>query len=87
VSDDDDFIGFDPAKPGSDRTVVTVGEDFPREQARVRLCLERGIKLGSAGVFYVHVCRQALERADKAMASGDVIEIVRAYKEMQEIAE
>lgn len=65
----------------------SVGEDFPKEQARVRALAQIGRDLGPAGAFYVMVCEQALARAEKAAMSGDVLEILAAYQEMKEIKE
>lgn len=65
----------------------SVGEDFPREQARVRQCLVNGLSIGPAGVFYVHVCKSALARADAAALSGDLVEILVSYQELRDIKE
>jgi len=66
---------------------MSVGEDFPNEQARVRECLENGLSIGPAGAFYVMVCRNALKQAEEAQASGDPVAILRAYKELASIKE
>ena len=60
-----------------------VSDDFPREQARIRECLEHGREIGPAGRFYCAVAEDLLRRAEKAFASGDIIEIVRMYQEMR----
>lgn len=65
----------------------TVGDDFPNQQARIREWLQRGIALGPAGRFYVSVCREILKRADEAAISGDIVLILRSYKEMKEFQE
>jgi hypothetical protein len=65
----------------------SVGEDFPIQQARVRRCLENGLEIGPAGMFYVAVCRKALADADRAAISGDLVEILRAYQELKDISE
>jgi hypothetical protein len=66
---------------------LSVGEDFPNEQARVRECLRRGIEIGPVGAFYVMVCREALLRADRAAISGDPVEILAAYQQLKDVAE
>lgn len=66
---------------------MTVGEDFPHQQERVRQCLENGLKIGQPGHFYVAVCREILKRADEAAASGNVVLMLRSYHEMKEFQE
>ena len=66
---------------------MTVGEDFPKQQARLRVCLKQGLKIGPNGRFYVAVCREILQRADEAAISGDVVAVLRSYNEMKEFQE
>ena len=66
---------------------MTVGEDFPSQQARLRTCLEHGLEIGPAGRFYVAVCKEILKRADEAAISGDIVLILRSYNEMKEFQE
>ena len=63
---------------------TSVGEDFPRMQAHVRELLSQYKAIGPAGTFGATMLEQVLQRADAAMASGDVIAIVRSYQEMRE---
>ena len=65
----------------------TVGDDFPRQQERLRQCLQNGIDIGASGFFYVALCRDLLQRADKAAISGDVVEILRVYQAMRDFTE
>ena len=67
--------------------MTTVGDDFPRQQERVRTCLEHGLEIGPAGRFYVAVCREILKRADEAVISGDIVLVLRFYNEMKEFQE
>jgi hypothetical protein len=67
--------------------VTTVGDDFPRQQERLRTCLEQGLAVGTAGRFYVAVCKEILKRADEAAISGDVVLVLRSYNEMKEFQE
>ena len=71
----------------TDERTGSVGDDFPRQQARVRECLKNGLSTGPAGAFDVAVCERALARAERAMAGGDVVEILGAYEELRGIQE
>jgi predicted Ser/Thr protein kinase len=66
---------------------MSVGDDFPREQARVRELVEQYISLdGTPGVnvkFAIAALRQVLRRADEAAISGDVLAILRSYEELK----
>lgn len=63
--------------------MTSVGEDFPREQQRCRELLGIYEGLGSQGAFGALVIRDALSKAEQAMASGDVVAIVRSYEELR----
>lgn len=63
--------------------MTTVGEDFPREQARARELLEQYQKIGAAGAFGAMMIKQALARADEAAISGDVVKILASYQELK----
>lgn len=65
----------------------TVGEDFPRQQARVREIQQHAREIGPSGQFLVSMCEQALKRAEAAAISGDIVEIVQSYKELKEFQE
>jgi hypothetical protein len=62
----------------------TVGDAFPKEQARVRKLLQQYIALGDVGKFGALMLNLALERADKAAISGDIVEILRSYQELKD---
>jgi len=64
---------------------TTLGDDFPKQQARVRECQRRGRELGTAGALYVALCEEALQHAEEAAISGDIVRILRAYQELKEI--
>lgn len=66
---------------------TTVGDDFPKQQARVRQCLQRGREIGPEGFFYVMVCEEALREADEAAISGDIVRILAAYQKLKDIKE
>lgn len=62
----------------------SVGDDFPREQARCRELLKTYHDLGRAGVFGAAMIEAVLARADKAVIGGDLAEILISYREMRE---
>ena len=63
----------------------TVGEAIHHEIARVRHELIPAYEaIGPAGIFGVLMLNQVLERAEKALASGDVVAVLRSFKELQE---
>lgn len=61
----------------------SVGEQFPKEQARVRQLLTEYKSLGPIGAFGATMIEQALKRADEAAISGDVLAILRSYEELK----
>ena len=61
-----------------------LGDALPREMARVRdEVMPAYIEIGDAGVFAVYFMRQHLDDAAKAMAEGDLIGMMRAYKNLK----
>lgn len=62
----------------------TLGDAYPREQVRIRQCILNGQEIGPEGRFYVLMAEDLLKRADKAAIEGDVVAMIRLYKEMQE---
>lgn len=62
---------------------MTVGDDFPKEQARVRELLGLYKEIGPSGVFGAAMIEQVLRRADAAAISGDVVAILRSYEELK----
>lgn len=67
--------------------MTSVGEDYPRQQARIRQCILDGKEIGPACAFYVAMAEDILRRADEAAISGDIIAQVRSYSEMKEFDE
>lgn len=63
---------------------TTVGEDFPRQQERVRGLLAAYRSIGPAGQFGVAMIEADLKEADEAQASGDIVRILRAYQALKE---
>jgi len=65
--------------------VSSVGEDFPKQQARVRDVLEQFKKIGPAGAIGAALIEHSLRQADDALASGDVLKILVAYDGLRKI--
>ena len=62
----------------------TLGEELPREMARVRELQGEYRAIGSSGCFGVAMMEAALQRADKATISGDLPAMIRAWEELKE---
>jgi hypothetical protein len=62
----------------------SLGEEFPKEQARCRELLREYYKIGPAGRFGAAMIEQTLKDADQAVLSGDVVEMLQAFKKMQD---
>lgn len=65
----------------------TLGEAYPKEQARLRQCLINGKEVGLPGVFYCAIIQELLERADRAAIEQDLPEMIKIYGEMKGIKE
>lgn len=65
----------------------TLGEAFPKQQARLRQCLINGKEIGPAGAYYCLVIEDLLKRADQAAIQQDLVAMINIYREMQEIKE
>lgn len=64
--------------------IDTVGDALPREMARVRdVVMPPYIEIGPAGAFALHMMRHDLDLAAKAMAEGDVVEMIRALEALK----
>jgi len=61
----------------------SVGEEFPKEQARVRELQKQYHEIGAPGAIAAAMMDQALRRAEQAASSGDVLEILRSYAELK----
>ena len=66
-------------------TITTLGDDFPREQARLREVLGYYKEIGLAGGFGVALIEDILRRADEAAIEGDLPAMIRVYQEMKGI--
>jgi hypothetical protein len=65
----------------------TLAEELPKQQQRVRELREIYKSIGPAGTFALMMIDGALLRAERAAASGDLVEMIRACKELQEFKE
>jgi hypothetical protein len=64
--------------------VKTLGDLLPLEMARVRdRVIPVYVAIGPQGQFAVAWMRAALDRAARAMASGDVAAMIVAYKDLK----
>lgn len=61
----------------------SVGEEFPKEQARVRDLLGQYKAIGPVGTLGAILIEQVLQRAEKAAISGDIVDILMAYEELK----
>lgn len=64
--------------------MASVGEEFPKEQERVRELLVEYRALGAVGVFGAVQLAATLKRADEAAMSGDLVAVLRSFQEMKE---
>lgn len=55
-----------------------------KELARVREVQSHYKEIGPAGMFGYAMIEQDIRAAEKAMAEGDVVAMIRAYKTLQE---
>ena len=64
--------------------MTSLGEELPKEQARVRELLVAYQSIGVPGRFGAIMIEQALQRADRAVMSGDVVSMIQSYNELKE---
>jgi hypothetical protein len=65
--------------------VTTLGDDLPREIARVRdVLIPAYMECGPGAMFTVALMRYDLDAASKAMIEGDVVAMVRIYQKLKE---
>lgn len=63
---------------------MTLGDEYPLEQARLRELKRQYESIGPAGAFGLHFIKEALADADRAAISGDLAEMIQAFKAMKE---
>lgn len=67
----------------------TLGDALPEEMARVRKLIVRyrHPALGGSGEIAARMMEASLQAADKAVMSGDVIEMLRCYEDLKGYSE
>lgn len=63
----------------------TLGDALPKEIVRVRKVLGHYRELDLVGAFGARMIEQSLQAADKAVMSGDVVAMIRAYEDLRGI--
>lgn len=66
-------------------TMASLGEDYPKQQARVREVLKLYQEMGPAGRFGAAMIEADLREADEAAVSGDIVRMLSAYHKLKEI--
>jgi hypothetical protein len=62
----------------------TLGDALPAEMARVRdNVMPAYIEIGAPGIFALTMMRADLDAAAKALAEGDVVEMIRVYESLK----
>lgn len=62
----------------------SLGEELPREMTRVRdTLIPEYASIGPAGRFAITLMCADLDRAQKALAEGDVVEMMRVYEALK----
>jgi len=64
--------------------MASLGEEYPKEQARCRELLQVYRDIGPAGTFGAFMIKNTLQEADAAAMSGDVVRMIAAFKRMKE---
>ncbi len=63
----------------------TLGEDLPKQMAYVRdELIPQYESIGPASGFAVAMMKRSLDRAAVAMAEGDLVSMIAAYKELKD---
>ncbi|WP_257303431.1 hypothetical protein [Geothrix campi] len=66
---------------------VSLAEALPQEQARVREVLAIYKSLGAAGVIGAAMIEDDLRAADRAIATQDIVAMLRCYQTLKQIHE
>jgi hypothetical protein len=67
-----------------DQNVKTLGDELPREMARVRdEVMPAYEEIGPAGGIALAMMRADLDAAARAMAEGDVVAMLRVYQSLR----
>jgi hypothetical protein len=69
---------------GDGETMTTLGDDLPKEMARIRdVVMPAYEDIGPAGTFALTMMRLDLDRAAAAMAEGDLPGMIAAYQSLK----
>lgn len=63
--------------------VDSLADALPRELERCRELVKAYEDLGDTGVFGAHMIRQDIAAGERALASGDVVAMLRAYEALR----
>jgi len=61
----------------------SLAEAFPKAQKRVRKLIKQYKEIGPPGRFAIMMMERSLDDAEKAAASGNVIDMIRAYNDLR----
>lgn len=64
---------------------TSMGEDYPKQQARVREVLKTYREIGPAGMPGAYLIELDLAEAERAAVSGDLVRMIRAYETLKRI--
>ena len=64
--------------------MASLGEEIPKEQIRVRELLSVYKSIGPGGAFGALMIEQVLQKADRAVMSGSVVEMIQVYEELKQ---
>ena len=65
----------------------SLGEAYPKEQARMRTVLGHYKEIGPEGQFGATMIEDVLRRADEAAVAGDLAQMIRRFQEMKGVSE
>ena len=57
---------------------------LPKELSRVREIRDEYLSIGPPGMLAAEGMRHVIERAERAMAAGDIVEMLRVYQTLKE---
>lgn len=65
--------------------MASVAEKYPEEQQRLRELRDQYVAIGPPGAYGVALIDHALTAAERAMASGDIVQVITAFEQMRSI--
>lgn len=66
---------------------MTLGEEYPKQQARLRGILIAASEIGPEGKFLVYLIEDCLHRSNIALINEDLPTMIMIYQEMKEFKE